>query len=331
MKLRQLINHEPDIKTYASTLELVDNTLVGVEVELEEVNQGMLVDAVDLKHFTIKGDGSLRGNAAYEFLFKIPLAGVDVIKALNSLESFVTCTGVPPHIGDRTSLHVHVDVRDGTTDQLVKLVIFYLIFENALYKYAGRTFDRKNNNFCIPLNDLLTPITILTYINNIDAYNDRDQSIYSQEFMRFLQEQNRYAGLNIVSLRKLGSIEFRMHQGAYKASEILRWINILLKLKSYAFAFKAPVSDIPGMVSVMGFNKLLDEVFGEFSRHLYYPKIERDMLDNLRHANPIFLSKDAYGEFSNYCTTIPATNSLMTKVAERQAKLKNLLVKKRIK
>src|SRR4030042_4305971 len=113
-------------------------TYVGIEVELEGVRT---------KHSTPSSwktveDGSLKIDGV-EFV-TIPIKFCYLEKELERLfGSLHTST-----ISSRCSIHVHMNARDFTMDELYVFLILYIIFERSLYRLSG---DRWNNIFCVPL------------------------------------------------------------------------------------------------------------------------------------------------------------------------------------
>ena len=115
-----------------------DKTLVGIELELENISLGdweyyydtNKKNALDLmKYWKIVQDGSLRNGI--EFVTD-PLVGNNIIKGLDCLDYLVEYVNPTNNLkismGERTSLHVHLNVLDLTIEQLKNLVIILEIF-----------------------------------------------------------------------------------------------------------------------------------------------------------------------------------------------------------
>jgi hypothetical protein len=344
VKLTALTTLKPDLRTYQSNDLLVDSTLLGLEIELEEVRlPNPHIDFnEELSRWVVKNDGSLRGEHALEFIFNGPMAGTDVILALEEFNAFLVNNEIKPLCSERTSVHVHVDVRDATLSQLISLILYYAIFEKALFRFANKQFDRYDNIFCIPLKEVISPFAFVRSLIKMEeiykiyenanrkvGVNDIPYQLYD-DYSRFINNNKRYCGINLVAIGQFGSLEFRMHEGTYDKSRLLNWINVLLSLKKYAFASTVAVEDIPKIFSIKGFKAILKEIFGIYADMLWYPDCEEDALDGLRHAFLSFLDSDQLS--SDVEALLEATGSdrgeILNKIIERQKVIKSKLVRK---
>lgn len=279
--IAQLIHRPAEVRTYMPSDKLVDQGLVGVEIELENMSHAfrhVLDDAGthrDLRYWLVKNDGSLKDRGA-EFVFLSPLAGLDVVSAIEEFENYIISTDSKPKTSIRTSVHVHLDVRDFTKEQLLNLVLLYTIFEKALFNYCGK--DRINNIFCLSMQHGEASVAGLGKL--LKATTDRD-------FYAYLTRWSKYCAINISASTHFGSVEFRGHAGEWRAEPLLNWINILMRLRVAAKNLEIPWETMPTHISGMGPYSFFQAVFGEHSPLLDYPDIERDILEGVR------LSQDA--------------------------------------
>ena len=118
--------------------------LIGIEVEVE--NMWKQAPAPEL-YWDAKEDHSLRNNGL-EFT-SIPLRGYQIEYALDYLNMLIKNSGNEPDFSPRTSIHVHLNVRDMTWSQLKVLVLLYSIFERHFFHIAGT--KRESSVFCVPL------------------------------------------------------------------------------------------------------------------------------------------------------------------------------------
>ena len=139
MNVADIIEMRPDARSIPPTDELVSSTLLGVEVEMEKAER------LTTTYWDAKEDGSLR-DGGVEYVFGAPYGGGDAIKALEELDKLVT-EKMKPSMSERTSTHVHVDVRDLTRDQLTSFILLYMVFEQPLFKYCGDFLYRIRLNF----------------------------------------------------------------------------------------------------------------------------------------------------------------------------------------
>lgn len=251
-KIGHLLDRQIDPSSRVCTPYLVSTTNLGVEIELENISNH--IPSRDfLRYWKIVDDGSLRDNGA-EFVFKAPLGGLDVVHALQELEQFITTNDITPQLSDRTSVHVHMDIRDITTEQLFNIILTYTFAERVLMRFCGES--RIDNNYCVPLSK-----TSSTFLSRIGRFKDK-----KTDFLRSVREfgdGNRYAALNLGAISRYGSIEFRGFRGEYKSSELLPWVNMLLSIREYALREDINFNEFHIHISQYGALKVLNDIFGE--------------------------------------------------------------------
>jgi hypothetical protein len=241
----------PTLKRYKEDSPLlITNDALGIEVELENCH--------GCKHlpgdsaWEIKLDGSLRNNGR-EFVFLNPISGERAVKALDELEAIINQSigkfKITPERAIRSSVHVHVDCTDLTSAELTRLLLLYMIYEIPLFKAFAE--ERYGNHFCFPLRDC---------IDLLDAPRTLRQGWDS--FNKTINHPNigRYCALNLKSLFKFGSVEFRHHGGEWEKNKLLLWINACLAFKRAARVDM----DIRGTYfeqSFRGFEPQLREIF----------------------------------------------------------------------
>ena len=265
------IGHAPDTKTCVPSDALVASTLVGVEVELENIHD-IEVGGHPIgfsKRWVAVHDGSLR-NGGVEFVLREPLGGKDLVESLMELERGLRDSGRKPLMSERTSVHIHLDIRSLTVQELRNLIILYTIFEKVLFKYAGKT--REHNIFCASFADAQA---LLPMINTSLM---QGKTIQRHRFGGF----QKYASCNLLAILDHGSLEFRHHSGEFRAAKLLRWINILMSMHKYAQMKRIIPKNLGNEISLIGLEKFTRMVFGKFYEHLEYPEIEMDILEGIR-------------------------------------------------
>lgn len=278
-----LFGHVPDVRTFADSDEFVYQSLVGVEYELEGVSPSQFIDRTTedvLKYWNIIDDGSLRGRNI-EAVLKSPLTGKDLQKAIDLL-----CTDLRENwegklsTNFRTSLHVHLDVRDLTPEQFSKLFLLYVIMELPLFQYVG--ISRKKSNYCVPAG------YVVDLLDGMRGLYEGDYGL----FTNCLNEQGKYAAVNLLTLQRFGSLEFRQHPGTYSAEITKRWINMLLAMKKWAVEVAPEPRQFPEYLSGVGPQALLEEVFADLSGHLLYPMFVEDCYEGIRRVQDIVFAPD---------------------------------------
>lgn len=278
-KIHELVGHDPDPCTYQSSDKFISSSLVGVEIELEGMNGLRIDNRTFSSYWRETEDGSLR-DGGREYVLSRPFAGKDLEKALSLFDKHVAKSGHKIRVSDRTSVHVHIDVRDLTYEQLTRLVCIYAIFEDALFNLVGK--ERANNIFSTSLSNAEGNLKTLGVFGE-DPNNAQARSV----FINF----TKYSACNISAVSRYGSLEFRNHEGTYDIERIIKWINILLLLKEAAIGMEIPVQEIFSNISSEGTQSFFNDVFKEYSQELDYPNLEFDMYNGLRLAQDIIYSQ----------------------------------------
>lgn len=185
-----------------------NNVLIGIEIEVENIQERPLLHY----YWYEKEDGSLR-NYGVEYT-SIPLTGNQIPYALSYLKEILEEDNVPS-FSQRTSIHIHLNVRDYSWERVKSLLTLYAIFEKHFFNLAGT--KREENIFCVPLYKCIQ----LSAINNLENN---------------IKEWSKYSAINLGTIsgtdicKCFGTIEFRHLYGTLDISIILFWINSIIKL-----------------------------------------------------------------------------------------------------
>lgn len=239
------------------------STRVGIEVELEGFKT---IKDTSAAYWTAKQDGSLR-EAGMEFVSHpiygahIPMALVVLADALNKDVKFTP----------RTSIHVHVDVRDLKCKDILNMGMLYLPFERLFYKLAGP--ERYGNIFC-------TPVQETRMIEALSGFTNH------QKIVQFVRSWDKYSGMNFLPIHRLGTVEFRHMSGNLNVKRIVDWVNVLFMLRRYAKnrSFEQIADEIQPLNTSSAYEAFMQRVFGDHSRQFYdLPDInwQRDMEDGV--------------------------------------------------
>lgn len=226
MKLNRMIRSIPDKNLYRESDELVCNdTCVGLEIEIEGVDRDNIRRTGELDEFfwQVKGDNSLRGGV--ELVFSRPTKSANITHSLDQLEKMVSSlreNDISPVFSERTSIHVHLDVRDMETKDIIELIKLYMLFEGIIFEYVGSW--RSKTSYCRPLIGS-------NFEDVLHQFKDRENSYSFIDVAASYSDK--YAALNSRSLSSFGSLEFRHHPGSLSKVDILEWINIIMSLKKY--------------------------------------------------------------------------------------------------
>ncbi len=224
-----------------------DKYLFGIEIEMENVRQ-----QDTLYYWNTTTDNSLRNNGA-EFVSR-PLRMEQIEGALTELTNKVNNDHV---FSGRTSVHVHMNVRDQNISQIMNLVTLYLAVEGVLFKWVGH--DRDKNPFCIPISEAGYYKNLLRILKNPP----------------YLREcWNKYSALNLVPISEKGTIEFRHMYGTLDIKTLMTWINLLacLKDKAKSSSLTEIYDQIKPLNSTSDYHVFLYDIFGDYvSEFANYP------------------------------------------------------------
>lgn len=220
-------------------LNFIMNCLIGIEVEAENAKQFKYIPWI------MDRDNSLRGDNAFEFKTKYGLRCFKALEALKELCEFAKQNDFS--YSERTSIHIHLDVRRLRVKHLRTLMQLYLLFEDALFKYAGEW--RAQNIFCVPV-----------------SKSDVLPSARGLDMVEFTQGWNKYSALNLAAINLFGTIEFRHMEGNCDYVRISNWILLLLCLLYAAWDYKEEevYHVIRSLRCDSEFNLLAEKIFGPY-------------------------------------------------------------------
>ena len=193
-------------------------TYVGVEIELEKVSNN--IEFIP-SSFNMLEDGSLKeqGKEFVTVPIKFQYLEQELIRLNKALKKF--------SLSSRCSVHVHMNARDFTLEELEVFIMLYCIFEKSLFNLSG---NRWKNNFCVPL---------YSYYPSVAAFLER-LNIGELGSLSWYK----YFALNLSpifggeSKHKLGTVEFRHMEATMDVGRIINWINFIVSLKISAKSIK---------------------------------------------------------------------------------------------
>lgn len=247
---------------------------IGVEIEYEGRNLPLYPD----KWWRVTGDGSLRGNAA-EFVFDGPLPQNKVPTAISYLKKMFEDNGYNPNnmpTSDRCGVHVHINCQQMSVREVFNFIILYLIFEDLLVKWCGKT--REGNLFCMRARDAESFVSSMR------------KSIQETTFDPMYGDEFRYASINVGSLFKYGSLEFRAMRTPDNFDEICNWVDILCRLKRVSQDFKEPVEFVGALSGNP--DRFISTVLGPYIELIETPDAEEMMFTCIRRLQPIIYAFD---------------------------------------
>lgn len=226
-----LIGKRPDGQRVMQHPLVVGTGRVGIEIELEDASE------LRLTHWNSIRDGSLR-NSGWEYVMRQPLGGADLFGAICEIDTALNT--ISPDASWRCSTHVHVDIRDMTTEQFKKLLLLYIVYEKIIFQCSG--LHRYQNNFCPAYGFAQEMIMRLSNIWN----RNEEEFVSGLDFRSQSggRDRDKYNSLNLLPIFFQGSIEFRGSEPKFKKGNLLRLANRLLSLKEFAMSFEGSDEDL---------------------------------------------------------------------------------------
>ena len=186
---------------------------VGIEVELEG-RGGDVEETPEIPGWFTEGDGSLR-DGGVEYISRHPLAASQLGTALTELYNHI---GEDFSLSPRTSIHVHVGAEILAPSSRRRMVLAYYILEPLIFDWIGE--GREGSAYC----------KTLSYWPTVR------QSV--REYLRSenLQGSDKYTALNLRSLGRLNTFEFRSLGATGDIQRVGTWVAMLMELFSKALA-----------------------------------------------------------------------------------------------
>lgn len=268
-------------------LEKVEADL-GIEIEVEGENLPSRVGEL----WRVDRDGSLRGES-YEYVSK-PIKYNELSSTLNQLKDAYRRTGAVVHESIRAGVHVHRNVQDFTPVQLFNLSISYFAIEDLLMKWAGES--REGNHFCLRAKDGEFVLFQL-------------QRVADTRSIKYLNTDTiRYCSLNLFSLFKYGTVEFRGMRGTANLDAIKLWTEMVYALTENSKRFLDPLDIIMSM-SGNGEDSFLRTLLPDHHALLTYPGYESAIRDSIRRLQFIANTTN-WSEFESKIKVKPVSKNL---------------------
>jgi len=235
---------------------------IGIEIEAEGENLPQKLTS----YWSVHEEGSLRGESAEYALFK-PVSRKACPNILKYLKKALTKNKARVDESSRTSVHVHLNVQGMTLKQVLTLTVLYVIFEDVLVRYAGES--RVGNVFCLRSKDAEHFLDAL-----VDAVKTNTYECFTRE------DIIRYSSINICSVWKFNSVEFRALRGTVDPKLIWEWTRILLAVKDASLRYSDPRA-ILADYSGLGPRRFLNKTFGPLAEVLECPSLEAKVQESV--------------------------------------------------
>lgn len=196
----------------------VEGLKFGIECEVE----GQRLPGEVGPLFIVEADGSLR-NGGLEYVFAKPLDKGASLKALEHLFGQLVKNKSKVDYSFRTSTHVHVNVSDIELKKVLNIIFLYTLVEDLFVNFCEE--HRRGNRFALRfkeaerLYEVLRNLVTAVYSGSLDNMVDTLSNIQ--------QNYTKYAALNMYTLVKYGTLEFRSLEGTNDLQKISKWIDAI--------------------------------------------------------------------------------------------------------
>lgn len=266
--------------------------MFGIEIEAEFdgvfhslgfLKENVGIVSADFPHYwKIYKDGSIgkEGWSGAEWVLSKPLGHEDAVKAIRYLHKRMEFLKLQLNDTVRTGVHVHLNMQKYTLQELVRFVIIYYTVESTITKFCGE--GRESNLFCLRARDCEEIIFGL------------QNAIEKQSFYPVKGDTFRYAALNLQSLFKFGSVEFRAlrTQAGFKNLEV--WLQIIERLLKFSLEQKGfNTWSFLEEISFGGTEAWVRKVLGqEICKLLEVPMQDMDMHEDIQNLQELAFAYD---------------------------------------
>lgn len=234
---------------------------VGIELEYEFTSfDRALVNWNDRNDYWRNvPEGSLRGGS--EFVLREPIKLGHVGRAMSALQEILDFSRIRESI--RTSTHIHVNVSSLRYRDIFVFLPLYWGIENLLVATQGK--NRTGNLFCLRSSDaeeiIYAVISEMTHPSNFNVFGEY-----------------KYSALNLATVSRFGSLEFRFLRMMKETNEIVPWAYALHNLVHSAGKWNTPaevLSDLERNAVAVYRDILPPEIFqkvreqGDIQENLY--------------------------------------------------------------
>lgn len=213
----------------------ITGKLFGLEIEIEGENLNFNIDTLNRNGWIFDRDGSLKAVESCELILNGPQEEQRVLDKTTWLDGYIKKKNARVYDSMRAAIHIHMNVTDWTFREVFNFATIYWLLEDCIVRHAGR--NRSGNLFALCLND--AEGTITEAIRPALMMND----------FRYLASDNlKYGALNLFSVMRLGSLEFRPVATHYPFTptiepwlELMSWLidrrNVLYSPASFVETF----------------------------------------------------------------------------------------------
>lgn len=202
-----------ELEIFGATRQMLISKLraEGINVQDEAYNH------TTRNHWKIVTDGSIRGEHGNEIVSPV-LRGMDGIEQIKKVCIALGKAGA--QVNKTCGFHVHLGANDLNLENMKALVRSYINLENPIDAIMPESRRGNSNSYC----------------KNLTSVSGIDGKITNAANMTQLVNAfgGRYFKLNLQSITRHGTVEFRQHSGTITFSKIKNWLLICARMVEYA-------------------------------------------------------------------------------------------------
>lgn len=233
-------------------LEFKDSLHFGIEIELEKTDFDDLpstpIQVKDYEHesgtvvpfdpiylWGVCRDGSLRNNGAEFVSSPIPYNLVE--KALDSLFIYLNKNDPHAEATERCGTHIHFDCSNLTTKQVINIILWYYVLEDLFYAIGDK--NREYSNFCSSIDSSKYALNLPFVFYKINSLltTPPDIDVGYDIICDFIHGWKKYSALNILPIKKYGTLEFRHFPGTTNPDAIHYWVDCIKRFYDFCSRF----------------------------------------------------------------------------------------------
>lgn len=210
-----------------NNLPTLTNRQFGVEIEFVGANPEQVAAAINnagintyfegyhhrtRSYWKVVTDGSLsQGYGSAGELVSPILKGEDGARQVEKvLDAIETVDGVRVDVS--CGVHVHLDVNDLTVAQIQNVYSRYSDYESQIDMIMPRSRRSNNSRWCA----------------SVKSQKDRVKRTTIKSKSRLANTTGRYYKVNLQSLTRYGTMEFRQHSGTLNFTKVINWVSFLM-------------------------------------------------------------------------------------------------------
>lgn len=136
-----------------------------------------------------------------------------VKKVLEAMRTPTLAGGEAATTNRNCGLHIHTYTKDLTNGQRANIVKQWAALDKAVFQTLVAT-SRRNNRFCMPMSQ--------QEVDRVAFFLENGNNAALETVTQ------KYRSLNVLPFKKIGTFEFRLHQGTLNFTKVKNWVTLLL-------------------------------------------------------------------------------------------------------